>query len=154
MATPAEFDEFVTVRSPRLLRLAYLLTQDHALAEDLLQTALARSWSAWRRIDGDPEPYVRRVMVNAHNSWWRRRTWAERPVEDLPVLATTAPQSEVDNRDQVWRALRRLPQQQRAVLVLRYFEDLTEEQIAGTLGLAPGTVKSYAAKGLAKLRVD
>ena len=58
------FDEFVTVRSPRLLRLAYLLTQDHALAEDLLQTALTRSWSAWRRIEGDPEPYVRRVLVN------------------------------------------------------------------------------------------
>jgi RNA polymerase sigma-70 factor (sigma-E family) len=154
MATPAEFDEFVTVRSPRLLRLAYLLTQDHALAEDLLQTTLARSWSAWGRIDGDPEPYVRRVLVNAHNSWWRRRTWTERPVEELPVMATTAPQSEVDERDRVWRALRRLPQQQRAVLVLRYFEDMTEEQIAGTLGLAPGTVKSYASKGLDKLRVD
>ena len=89
MAHTTEFDEFVVARSPRLLRLAYLLTQDHALAEDLLQTALARSWSAWRRIDGDPEPYVRRVLVNAHNSWWRRRTWAERPVEDLPVMATT-----------------------------------------------------------------
>src|SRR6185436_19349610 len=92
--------------------------------------------------------------VNAHNSWWRRRSWTERPVEELPVMATTAPQAEVDNRDQVWRALRRLPQQQRAVLVLRYFEDMSEEQISGTLGLAPGTVKSYAAKGLAKLRLD
>jgi RNA polymerase sigma-70 factor (sigma-E family) len=148
------FDEFVTVRSPRLLRLAYLLTQDHALAEDVLQTALARSWSAWPRIDGDPEPYVRRVLVNTHNSWWRRRSSTERPVDELPVLAMTAPQNDVDNRDQVWRALSRLPKQQRAVLVLRYFEDLTEEQIAATLGLAPGTVKSYAAKGLAKLRVD
>jgi RNA polymerase sigma-70 factor (sigma-E family) len=154
MAEIMEFDEFVSARSPRLLRLAYMLTQDHALAEDLLQTALARSWPAWRRIDGDPEPYVRRVLVNAHNSWWRRRSSTERPVEELPVMATTAPQSGVDDRDQVWRALRRLPQQQRAVLVLRYFEDMSEEQIAGTLSLAPGTVKSYAAKGLAKLRLD
>ncbi|GIG62697.1 hypothetical protein Lfu02_70690 [Longispora fulva] len=148
------FDEFVVGRSPRLLRLAYLLTGDHAHAEDLLQTALARSWSAWRRIAEDPEPYVRRVLVNTYNSWWRRRWNAERPTGVLPDLVLASPQSGVDDRDAVWRALGRLPHQQRAVLVLRYFEDLTEAQIADALGVSAGAVKGYAAKGLAKLRLD
>ncbi|WP_412538432.1 SigE family RNA polymerase sigma factor [Longispora sp. K20-0274] len=148
------FDEFVVGRSPRLLRLAYLLTGDHAHAEDLLQTALARSWSAWRRIAEDPEPYVRRVLVNTYNSWWRRRWNAERPTAVLPDRVLDSPQSGVDDRDEVWRALGRLPDQQRAVLVLRYFEDLTEAQIADVLGVSAGAVKGYAAKGLAKLRLD
>jgi RNA polymerase sigma-70 factor (sigma-E family) len=154
MGSSTDFVEFVTARSHRLLRAAYLLTRDHALAEDLLQTALARSWPVWHRIDGDPEPYVRRVLVNTHNSWWRRRWNFERPTAEPPDRDATSPHTEVDDRDEVWQALSRLPKQQRAVLVLRYFEDMTEAQIAHTLDISPGGVKSYAAKGLAKLRVD
>jgi RNA polymerase sigma-70 factor (sigma-E family) len=154
MADTLVFDDFVRTRSPHLLRVAYLLTRDHNHAEDLLQTALARSWSAWHRIDDNPEPYVRRVLVNTYASWRGRRWHGELPSESLPEPALTAPQSEVDNRDEVWRALGRLPHQQRAVLVLRYFEDMSELQIADALGISTGTVKSHAAKGIANLRGD
>ncbi|MFC7246291.1 SigE family RNA polymerase sigma factor [Catellatospora aurea] len=154
MAGTAEFDEFVMARSRHLLRIAYLLTGDHALAEDLLQTALVKSWAAWRRIHGDPEPYVRQVLLNTYRSWWRRRWNGERPAESLPEQAMPAPQAAVDERDEVWRALGRLSRQQRVVLVLRYFEDLTEAEIAKALDISPGSVKSYAAKGLARLRLD
>jgi RNA polymerase sigma-70 factor (sigma-E family) len=154
MAETAEFDEFVTARSRHLLRVAHLLTGDHGLAEDLLQTALARSWSAWRRLDGNPEPYVRQVLLNTYNSWWRRRWNGERPTDLLPERAGAAPQAAVDERDQVWRALSRLSRQQRTVLVLRYFEDLSEADIAQLLHISPGAVKSHAAKGLARLRLD
>ncbi|HCT76701.1 MAG TPA: hypothetical protein DGG94_20845 [Micromonosporaceae bacterium] len=154
MASSTEFVEFVNARSHRLLRAAYLLTRDHALAEDLLQTALARSWPVWHRIDGDPEPYVRRILVNTHNSWWRRRWNFERPTAAPPDHGATVPHAEVDDRDEVWRALDKLPKQQRAVLVLRYFEDMSEAQIAETLSISAGSVKNYAAKGLAKLRLD
>ncbi|MEU8077054.1 SigE family RNA polymerase sigma factor [Catellatospora citrea] len=154
MADTATFDEFVTVRSRHLLRIAYLLSGDHILAEDLLQTALAKSWTAWKRIQGDPEPYVRRVLVNTYNSWWRRRWHGERPTETLPEHAGPSPHSAVDERDQLWRALDRLPRQQRVVLVLRYFEDLTEAEIARTMDISPGAVKAYASRGLATLRLD
>ncbi|MEU8002806.1 SigE family RNA polymerase sigma factor [Catellatospora sp. NPDC049111] len=154
MAGTAEFDEFVTMRSRHLLRIAYLLTGDHALAEDLLQTALTRSWSAWRRIHGDPEPYVRRVLANTYNSWWRRRWHGERPTETLPEHAAPSPQTAVDDRDEVWRALSKLPRQQKLVLVLRYFEDLSEADIAQTLGISPGSVKTHTSRALASLRLD
>ncbi|GAA1395890.1 SigE family RNA polymerase sigma factor [Catellatospora coxensis] len=154
MADTATFDEFVTVRSRHLLRIAYLLSGDHILAEDLLQTALAKSWTAWRRIHGDPEPYVRRVLVNTYNSWWRRRWHGERPTETLPEHAGPSQHNAVDERDQLWRALDRLPRQQRVVLVLRYFEDLTEAEIARTMDISPGAVKAYASRGLATLRLD
>lgn len=154
MSGTAEFDEYVTARSRHLLRIAYLLTGDHALAEDLLQTALAKSWAAWRRISGDPEPYVRKVLLNTYNSWWRRRWRGERPTETLPERSAPAPQARVDDRDQVWRALSRLPRQQRLVLVLRYFEDLSEAEIAQTLGISPGTVKAHSSRALAALRLD
>ncbi|MEV4418010.1 SigE family RNA polymerase sigma factor, partial [Catellatospora sp. NPDC049609] len=120
----------------------------------LLQTALAKSWSAWKRIQGDPEPYVRQVLANTYNSWWRRRWNGERPTDALPDRAAASPQAAVDERDEVWRALGRLPKQQKLVLVLRYFEDLSEAEIAQTLGISPGSVKTHASKGLAKLRLD
>ncbi|GHJ43498.1 hypothetical protein Cs7R123_08400 [Catellatospora sp. TT07R-123] len=154
MTDLASFDEFVTARSGHLLRVAHLLTGDHAHAEDLLQTALAKSWTAWRRIEGDPEPYVRRVLANTFNSWWRRRWHAERPTEHLPELPTPAPHAAIEERDRVWRALARLPRQQRVVLVLRYFEDLSEADIAAALNISAGSVKTHASKGLAKLRLD
>ncbi len=147
------FEDFVADRSHRLLHLAYLLTRDHALAEDLLQTALAKSWTAWSRIE-DPEPYVRQVLVNTFSSWWRRRWNGEVSTGDIPEVAVAAPQSDVDDRDFVWRALTRLPKRQRAVLALRYFEDLSETQIASMMSISAGAVRSYVAKGLASLRAD
>ncbi|GIH02434.1 hypothetical protein Rhe02_05010 [Rhizocola hellebori] len=154
MAEAGTFEEFVTTRSSGLLRVATLLTRDHAMAEDLLQTALARSWSVWKRIDGDPEPYVYRILANTYKTWWRRRWHAERPTERLPELGEPGGQLSVETRDEIWRALNRLPRQQRAVLVLRYFEDLTEAQVGQTLGISLGAVKSHANRGLAKLRLD
>jgi RNA polymerase sigma-70 factor (sigma-E family) len=153
MADREGFDEFVATRSRTLLRTAYLLTGEHALAEDLLQTALAKSWFAWGRIDGAPEPYVRRVLVTTYATWWRRKWIGERPSASLPetpVPAATA----VEDRDALWRALAALPRRQRAVVVLRYYEDLSEAETAAALGISKGTVKSQAAKALAALRRD
>jgi RNA polymerase sigma-70 factor (sigma-E family) len=148
------FDDFVVARSPHLLRVAYLLTHDWQAAEDLLQGALTRAWSAWSRIDGGPEPYVRRVLVNSYISSRRRRWRDEMPQETLPEQGLDGPADDVVDRDLVWQALGRLPRRQRAVVVLRYFEDLTEAQIADALGISAGTVKSQAAKALKQLRVD
>jgi RNA polymerase sigma-70 factor (sigma-E family) len=152
--TPEGFDEFVATRSPRLLRTAFLLTHDRPAAEDLLQTALARAWEAWPRIHGDPEPYVRRILVNAYASSWRRRWRGELPTADLPERPGADPQAGVDERDRLWRALGRLPRRQRAVLVLRYFEDLSEVATAEALGCSVGNVKSQASRAIAKLRLD
>ena len=148
----ADFDEFVAARSGRLLRTAYLLTRDHALAEDLLQTALTKAWFAWSRIEGQPEPYVRRILVNTYASWWRRRWTGEQPTESLPETAEHGPDA-AEGRD-LWTALGRLPRRQRAVVVLRYFEDLTEVETARILGCSVGTVKSQTSKAFAKLRID
>jgi RNA polymerase sigma-70 factor (sigma-E family) len=146
-----EFDAFVVARSPALLRTAYLLTHDEGLAEDLLQTALTKSWFAWRRIDGPPERYVRRVLVTTSASWWRRRWTRETPTERLPEHPRVdPPESDQD----LWNALGHLPPRQRAVVVLRYLEDRTEADTAELLGCSVGTVKSQCAKALAKLRVD
>jgi len=147
----ATFDDFVAARSRALLRTAYLLTHDHALAEDLLQTSLAKAWFAWKRIDGNPEPYVRRILVNTYASWWRRKWNGEHPTEDLPERVAEEPGAEPTD---LWRAMERLPRRQRAVVVLRYFEDLTEVQTAELLGCSVGTVKSQCSKALAKLRID
>jgi RNA polymerase sigma-70 factor (sigma-E family) len=149
------FDEFVAARSTHLLRTAYLLTRDHALAEDLLQTALTKAWFRWDRLDGDPEPYVRKVVVNTYASWWRRKWNGETPSDELPE-ARTAQDGATDpaGTHDLWTALGRLPRRQRAVVVLRYFEDLSEIETARLLDCSVGTVKSQAAKALAKLRVD
>ncbi|GAA1815987.1 SigE family RNA polymerase sigma factor [Luedemannella flava] len=156
MSRQHEFDEFVLTRSPRLLRTAYLLTRDWASAEDLLQTALAKAWFAWPRMNGDPEPYVRRILANTYASWWRRRWNGEHPTADLPERPPhlTEPQAAVDARDELWRSLGRLPKRQRLVLVLRYFEDLSERETAEIMHCSVGTIKSQTAKALAKLRLD
>lgn len=148
------FEAFVAASGDRLLRTAYLLTRDHALAEDLLQTALTRSWSRWRRIGGDPEPYVRRVLVNTYATWWRRRWNGERPTEVLPDVAAHDPYEAHAERRDLWTALGRLPRRQRAAVVLRYYEGLTEVETAAVLGCSVGTVKSQTSRALAKLRVD
>jgi RNA polymerase sigma-70 factor (sigma-E family) len=158
-----QFREFVVGRSQALLSTAFLLTQDWARAEDLLQAALVRSWLAWRRI-GSPEPYVRRVIFNEYLAWWRRRWRLEVPTEVLPepVGDRRGPMGDpaldhgiaVDARDAMWRLLGKLPRRQRAVVVLRYYEDLSEREIADVLGCSVGTVKSQAAKAITRLRAE
>ena len=149
-----DFDEFVAARSSGLLRTAYLLTHDHALAEDLLQTALAKAWFAWTRIEGRPEPYVRRILVNTYASWWQRRWNGELATEHLPESRVGDAADAADTGRDLWVAMERLPRRQRAVVVLRYFEDLTEVETARLLGCTVGTVKSQMSKALAKLRID
>ena len=157
MVERAEFEDFVEARSGRLLRTAYLLTRDLGTAEDLLQTALAKAWFAWSRIDTNPEAYVRRTMVTTYTSWWRRKWRHETPTESLPEPdgpAGAASSDSAADRFDVWNALGRLPARQRAVIVLRYYEDLTEAETARILGCTVGTVKSQASKALTKLRID
>ena len=155
MRNRPDFAAYVEERSPRLLRTAYLLCRDWALAEDLLQTALVKVWRAWRRVSGDPDPYVYRVLVNTHASWWRRRWRSEIPTDSPPELADPVDATQVaDDRSAILAALGRLTDRQRAVLILRYFEDLTEQQVAKILGCSVGTVKSQSSKALAKLRID
>ena len=154
MGDRSGFDEFVATRSAALLRTAYLLTGDHGLAEDLLQTALAKCWFAWARIDGPPEPYVRRTLVTTYATWWRRKWRGERPSGSLPDRPDPSGTATVEDRDALWRALGTLPRRQRAVVVLRYYEDLSEADTAVALGISTGTVKSQAAKALSALRRD
>ncbi|MFG1839016.1 SigE family RNA polymerase sigma factor [Micromonospora sp. NPDC049175] len=149
-----QFREFVAARSAALLRTAYLLTGDWATAEDLLQTALTKTYLAWKRLGGIEavESYARRVMVNTSTSWWRRRWHGERPTEVLPERAGVDEIAQQLDRDLLWRHLRELPTRQRAVLVLRYYEDMSEAQTAAMLNISPGTVKSQASRALATLR--
>ncbi|GAB3686533.1 SigE family RNA polymerase sigma factor [Actinocorallia lasiicapitis] len=154
MGDPDGYAGFVAARSDRLARTAYLLTRDWALAEDLLQEALAKAWTAWSRLDDQPEAYVRRIIVTTYLTWWRRRWRGERPTAFPPERPGPDELAAHDERDLVWRALGRLAPRQRAVIVLRFYEDLTEAQTARLLGVTVGTVKSQTAKALAALRVD
>jgi RNA polymerase sigma-70 factor (sigma-E family) len=149
----AQFSSFVNSRGPALQRTAYLLTGDWALAEDLLQTALAKSYLAWNRIrHDDPEGYVRKVLANTQATWWRRKWRGETPTAELPDR--TLHVQGADDRMALADALARLPRRQRAVIVLRFHEDLTETAVASALGISVGTVKSQCAKALARLRED
>lgn len=150
----AEFREFVAARSHALLRTAYLLAGNWATAEDLLQTALTKTYLAWRRLGRIEavEAYARRVLVNTATSWWRRRWHGERPTEVLPEQVGPDPIEEQVERDALWRHVRALPARQRAVLVLRFYEDLSEAQTAELLDISLGTVKSQTARALANLR--
>ena len=154
-ATPnVGFDDFVAARSNGLLRTAYLLTRDEGLAEDLLQTALTKAWFAWSRIDGNPDAYVRRILVNTYATWWRRKWNGEHATEDLPDSGAGDFAAGTTSGHDLWIALGRLPKRQRAVIVLRYFEDLTEAETARILGCTAGTVKSQTSKAMANLRID
>ena len=151
------FAQFVEARQHALLQTAVLLTGDWALAQDLVQTALVRSWPRWERIRrrDDPEIYVRRAMVNSWASWRRRRWWGERPSDAVPdVQAVGDVAAEVAVRVAVQGALRSLTARQRAVLVLRVFDDLSEAQVAQVLDCAVGTVKATLARARARLRED
>jgi RNA polymerase sigma-70 factor (sigma-E family) len=151
------FAQFVEARQRALQRTAWLLTGDWAAAEDLVQTALVRSWPRWERINrrDDPEIYVRRAMVNSWASWRRRRWWGERPTDAVPdVQAVGDLAAEAALRVTVEGALRSLTARQRAVLVLRVFDDLSEAQVAQVLDCAVGTVKATMARAVARLRED
>src|SRR4051794_4712555 len=150
------FRDFVAGRWPALLRTAFLLTGDEHRAEDLLQTSLAKLWLAWGRVGAEhPEAYVRRILTTTSTSWWRRRWQGERPMSHaMPERAAAGDFTDrVADNDALITALRALTARQRAVVVLRYAEDLPEAEVAQALGISVGTVKTLASRGLARLRL-
>ena len=151
-----EFTEFVRERGQSLFRVAYSLCGQQEAAEDLVQTALARAVLRWRSIDGDPEPYVKRILYRQFVSAWRwRRTRPEIIVGDPPEAAIVGDHAErTALRLSLERALDTLPPKQRAVLVLRFLEDRSERQAAEILGCSEGTVASQTSRALAKLRLS
>lgn len=153
---PQGFRDFVVARQRALLRTARMLTGNQHAAEDLVQATLERVWPRWQRVarDGDPDAYVRRAMINTYASWWRRRWRGERPTSELPEAPISDDAyARADLADALRRVLPTLPPRQRAVLVLRYYEDLSEAATAEALGCSVGTVKSQTAKALARLRL-
>lgn len=152
----AAFRDYVLTRGKALLRMAIMLTGNRSDAEDLVQAALAKTYLAWNKINDRAalDAYVRRAMVNTHISWWRRRRLEEFPTDELPEQAVADHARESDMAEVVRRALDRLPQRMRAAVMLRYFEDMTEPEIAAALGISLGTVKSTVSRAVARLRVD
>ena len=148
-----DFAEFVQASWPGLYRTAYLLLGDRELAEDLAQTALAKTYAAWSRIDdrAAAPAYARRTLINTASSWFRKKGWRnELPTSTMPESAYALDPS---TRPAVITALSQLPPRQRAVVVLRYYEDLSVAETADVLGCSPGTVKSQTFEAFAKLRV-
>ncbi len=150
----SEFSDYMAARQPSLLRTAYLLTGDQHTAEDLVQTALAKLYLSWDKVErrDSLDGYVRRILVNEHNSLWRR-AWKrrERSTDDLPEKGHRDTYED-GRRDAVWDVVQTLPRRARAVVVLRYYEQLSEAEIADALGISVGTVKSQASRALAALR--
>lgn len=151
----AEFSAYLAARQQALLRTAYLLTSDRHQAEDVLQTSLAKLYLAWDRVrDRDSvDAYVRRIMVNETTSLWRR-PWKrhERPTDEVPEHRTHVDRYDDGRRDELWALVQTLPPKARAVVVLRYYEELSEAETADVLGISVGTVKSQASRALATLR--
>lgn len=151
----AEFEQYMLARQPSLLRTAYLLTGDRHAAEDLVQTALAKLYLSWDRVQRRElvDGYVRRILVNEHNSLWRR-AWRRREftTDSVPDTVGVTDQHDLGVRDALWEFVQTLPRKQRAVVVLRYYEDLPEAEVAEILGISVGTVKSQASRALAALR--
>ena len=157
--TDNDFESFVADRAGALLRYAYVLSGDRHRAEDLVQSALATSYRHWRRVESDgAERYVRKAVLNAYLSWWRRPGRSRETSVDDVVAQSDArgggPGADegVDIRDELWRAMQALAPRQRAVVVLRYFEDLTEVETATRMNISVGTVKSQHAKALRALQ--
>jgi RNA polymerase sigma-70 factor (sigma-E family) len=149
------FAEFVAAHSTELLRVAFLLTGEQCAAEDLLQTAMMKMYQVWPRLDQTVPlgAYVRRILYTTHISGWRRRRFREVLTGQPPEHPQPADRyAEADERDRLWRLVSLLPPMQRAVIVLRYYEDRGEQETAQLLGIAIGTVKAHASRGLAKLR--
>ena len=149
MTDRSAFDEFVHARSAALARTAYLLTGNHHTAEDLVQHALLQTARHWERIATSPEAYARRVMYHQNISWWRKRRFTE---TTLGSYDASHPPSDSDLRLSLDAALAQLTPKQRTILVLRFFEDLTEVQTAEAVGVSVSTVKSTARHALARLR--
>jgi RNA polymerase sigma-70 factor (sigma-E family) len=150
------FGDYVAARGRALHRTAYLLTGNTADAEDLVQAALAKIYLAWDRIEdrGALDGYVRRAMVNTHISWWRRRRVEEYPTDEIPDRAVADHATASDLQESLRRAIDRLPQRMRAAVLLRFYEDMTEAEVADVLGVSLGTVKSTVSRAVAKLRTD
>jgi RNA polymerase sigma-70 factor (sigma-E family) len=151
-ARDAEFTAFVRARGAALSRTAWFLAGDPHLAEDLVQTALAETYVRWSSISRDAEAYARRALVSANAAWWRRRSASEVPVRATPEAEGPDDTAAVAERLRVVAALRTLPARQRAALVLRFYDDLSEADTARALGCAPGSVKRHVSRGLDKLR--
>ena len=151
----AEFTEYLTVRQPTLLRTAYLLTGDRHQAEDVLQTSLAKLYLAWDKVHdrGAVDAYVRRIMVNENNSLWRR-AWKKREyaTDEVPEGAPHQDSYDDGTNDQLWQVVQTLPPKARAVVVLRYYEQMSEAEVADALGISIGTVKSQCSRALSALR--
>lgn len=150
-----EYEEFVAATWNRMVRYAHALTGSRGDAEDAVQTAYAKVYSHWRRIEraDHPDAYVRRMVTNEVTNGWRRR-WrhVERSTDELPELSSPSHDDSVVTAELLWQLLQRLSPRQRAVIVLRYYEDLSEREIAETLGISTGTVKSRASKAMQALR--
>ena len=151
----AEFTAYLAARQPALLRTAYLLTGDQHQAEDVLQTSLAKLYLAWDRVRerDSVDAYVRRIMVNENNSLWRRG-WKRREhaTDEVPEGAPVLDAYDDGRNDELWALVQTLPRKARAVLVLRYYEEMTEAETADVLGISVGTVKSQTSRALATLR--
>ena len=153
-STAADFTRFVTESSGRLLRTAWLLTSHREHAQDLTQLAFAKTFAAWRRVRrDDAEAYARRVLVNSYIDWWRRAPWRERATERLPERGAVPDHAAtIDERAALTAALAQLTRRERTIVVLRYYVDLSEAEVAAHVGISVGTVKSTSSKALAKLR--
>lgn len=153
-----ELGQFVEAHYASLFRTAFLLTGDRHAAEDLLQDALAKSWAfAQRTAIEQPGAFLRRCMVNQYLSQWRRRRLFQEEPTDLTVMPDEVPvdgAGPLEARDAMWQALARLPRHQRVILVLRFYEDMTEAQIADLLGVSVGSVRSGSWRGLERLRIE
>ncbi|MBD8868548.1 SigE family RNA polymerase sigma factor [Nocardioides donggukensis] len=151
----AEFGAWMTARQPALLRTAYLLTGDHHSAEDLVQTTLAKVYLSWDKVQKREviDGYARRVLVNENNSVWRR-AWKRRELvsDQLPERTGRHDSYDEGGSADLWAHVATLPRKQRAVIVLRYYEELSEAETAEVLGISVGTVKSQASRALATLR--
>ena len=149
-----EFVEFVGARSAALHRAAYLMVGDVELARDLVQEALTKTYVAWPRLrdPGNAEAYTRKAITTTAISWFRRRSWSERPTDRMPERGVGGHADGVSLHETLWQALGTLPPRQRAAIVLRYYEDLTEAQTAEAMGCAVGTVKSQVSAGMRTLR--
>ncbi len=151
----AEFTEYLAVRQPALMRTAYLLTGDRHQAEDVLQTSLAKLYLAWDKVNdrNAVDAYVRRIMVNENNSLWRRG-WKKREyaADELPEGDPHVDAYDDGTNDELWRVVQSLPPKARAVVVLRYYEQMSETETADALGISVGTVKSQCSRALSALR--
>jgi RNA polymerase sigma-70 factor (sigma-E family) len=149
------FDEWAAARGAALTRFGYLLTNDAHLAQDLTQEALARVHLRWQRLasEGNPDAYARKVMVNQLTSWRRRRSFSERATDEIdPAAATVQFDQTATDRQALWELIQDLPTRQRAVVVLRYYEDLDDTAIGRILGCAPSTVRVHLRRALKALR--